>query len=88
MCWSSDMSEERMNPRLRAESEKVMSAFPTRIEEGFVFEEKDLLVWMRRTSVLSSFNFSLCVVIQVLMSVMQFCVVWMVWSMMEGVHDL
>ena len=49
-----------MNPRLRAESEKEMSAFPTR---------------MRRTSVLSSFNFSLCVVIQVLMSVMQFCVV-------------
>ena len=33
-----------MNPRLRAESEKAMSAFPTRIEEGFVFEEKDLLV--------------------------------------------
>ena len=32
-----------MNPRLRAESEKVMSAFPTRIE-GFVFEEKDLLL--------------------------------------------
>ena len=33
-----------MNPRLRAESEKEMSAFTTRIEEGFVFEEKDLLV--------------------------------------------
>jgi hypothetical protein len=66
-----------MNPRFLAESEKEISQKPTVIEVGRG-KSAGLEPAKRRASVLSSFSLSILVVIQVLMSVMQFwsiCVV-------------
>jgi hypothetical protein len=71
MCCFIVRAESMMNPRFLAESEKVMSEEQTVIEVGRG-KSAEVEPAKRRASVLSSFNLSMLVVIQLLMSVVQF----------------
>ena len=71
MCWLSDMSEDRMKPKLRAWSENEMDEVPT----VMLFGKSDLsdFVLIKSASVLSSLSFRRFSDIHCLTSVMHAC---------------
>ena len=76
-----------VTPKFRAEDENCMSVLPTEIDVGAEVGNFLRFCFIKSTSVFSSFSLSLFDVIHCLMSVIQLCMLWMVFWRSSGKQE-